>query len=340
LLSYLEYATSTKDKDLLGFVTRCYEYGKAVGDPLVGFFAEFARGTDRYLAGWGGYWPGEEEDFAAHKSLDPRDNTCESCEVADMIGLALKLTHAGAGDYWEDADRWVRNQFAENQLTHDRLRTMLDNLYAKELFEERPVEAWESDDIERCVGGFSISALPNDWGLHLGHACCTGNSARTLFWIWDSILTREDDRVRVNLLLNRSSPWLDVDSYLPYEGKVALKIKQAKHVAVRVPEWTDQTRVTCDVNGVGQEIFWSGNYVEFKELTPGDTVTVEFPITEKTFFSVIGDKAFKLTMKGNTVIEIDPPGEICPLYQREEYKGDQAPMKKVTRFASGESILW
>ncbi len=44
-------------------------------------------------------------------------NSSETCEVADMIGLALKLTQAGVGEYWEDTDRWVRNQFVENQLT-------------------------------------------------------------------------------------------------------------------------------------------------------------------------------------------------------------------------------
>ena len=28
---------------------------------------------------------------------------------------------------------------------------------------------------------------------------------------------------RYNLLLNRASPWMDIDSYIPYEGKVVLK---------------------------------------------------------------------------------------------------------------------
>ena len=29
----------------------------------------------------------------------------------------MKLSEAGAGDYWDDADRWIRNMFAEGQLT-------------------------------------------------------------------------------------------------------------------------------------------------------------------------------------------------------------------------------
>jgi DUF1680 family protein len=340
LLAFLEYATITGDSELLEFVNRCYEYGKAAGDPLVGFFAEHARGSDEYRAGWGGYWPNEELVPHSYKSPDPRDITCESCEVADMIGLALKLTQAGAGDYWEDADRWVRNQYVESQMTHDKLRALLRNLYADERIQEFPVQPWESDEVERCVGGWAASTLPNDWGLLHGHACCTGNSARTLYWIWDSILTKEDDKVVVNLLLNRASPWLDVDSHLPYEGKVALKVKEAKAAGVRIPDWTDRERVTCTVNSEEQAFSWSGSYVEIGDLKPGDAVTIDFPMREKTMFSAIADKPYRVTLKGNTVVAIDPDGELCPLYQRGHYSQERAPMKSVTRFVSRERIRW
>jgi hypothetical protein len=33
-----------------------------------------------------------------------------------MIAVAMRLSEAGVKDYWDDADRWIRNQFAENQL--------------------------------------------------------------------------------------------------------------------------------------------------------------------------------------------------------------------------------
>ena len=63
---------------------------KAEGEATVGYFPEHINKT--------------EHEYS------------EICEVAGMIGLALKLSHAGLGDYWDDADRWIRNQFAEGQL--------------------------------------------------------------------------------------------------------------------------------------------------------------------------------------------------------------------------------
>ena len=41
-----------------------------------------------------------------------------------------------------------------------------------------------------------------------------------------------------------------------------------------------------------------------------------------------------------TVVDIDPKGKICPLYRRDAYKADTAPMKSVTRFVPESEILW
>jgi hypothetical protein len=268
----------------------------------------------------------------------------------------------------------VRNQFVENQLTWDKLRTLQANIMGKGLFEEKPVEPWESPDIERAVGGFAAHAGVNDFGVKtthafggvmIGHNCCTGNAGRTLYWIWDSILTREGDSVKVNLLLNRASPWLDIASHLPYEGKVALKIKDAPEVEIRIPEWTQREEVTCVVNGKERGYAWRGNYIHVVGLKPGDTVTAQFPMRERTLFKVIGEIPYTLTVKGNTVVDIEsnirlssgPEVEIskeflhpradsmlkeeyAPLYQRDHYKADKAPMKKRTRFVSREAIRW
>ncbi len=61
---------------------------------------------------------------------------------------------------------------------------------------------------------------------------------------------------------------------------------------------------------------------------------------EKTVFRVIEHTPYKLTIKGNTVVDIDPKGKINPIYRRDHYRQNQAPIKKVTRFVSNESLLW
>jgi hypothetical protein len=56
---------------------------------------------------------------------------------------------------------------------------------------------------------------------------------------------------------------------------------------------------------------------------------------------VIGvDQVYKLQIKGYTVVDIDPKGTICPLYQRDHLKQDKAPLKQVARFVSRETPQW
>ncbi|MBN1918824.1 MAG: glycoside hydrolase family 127 protein [Verrucomicrobia bacterium] len=327
LIDMLEYAIAVGDKQLIELVKNGYEYGKAVGEPLVGFFPEDA----------GKGFP-----------------TCESCAVADMIFLAIRLTEIGAGDYWEDVDRYVRNQFVENQMTRtdwadpqqimarqtDEARKRIAGQIA--MAKKMPGIADERDVMERCLGAWSGWGPANDWvGSERAGImqCCTGNASTFLYYAWNAIVTPDGDGARVNLLLNRASPWLDVDSYLPYEGKVVMKNKTAKKISVRIPEWTGRAQIACDVNGHNREFTWSGNYIGVDNLKRGDVVTVRFPMVEIAVFHVIGNVYYKLTIKGNTVVDMDPPGQSYPLYQRDHYKADKAPMKKTTRFVSKDRIV-
>ena len=329
LISLLEYATTVGDDKLIGFVKNGYEFAKANGQPLVGYYAEHAPG----FAGAKGYELGID-DCA----------TCETCEVADMLVLGLKLTLAGVGQYWEDIDRCLRNQFVENQITRtdwaDRIPASNEGGYYRR--QNQPLGLWEAetDAVERAVGSWAGWATGNDGVHHALMQCCVGNAGRSMYYVWDRVVSRKGDEVRVNLHLNRASQWLDVESHLPYEGKVVLKVKEAPKLAVRIPEWTQSDKVTCKVNGSGTDLLWEGAYIKVQGLNQGDEVTVEFPMREVTLFKQIGTAPYKLRIKGNTVVDISPKGTIYPLYQRDHYKQDKAPMKKVNRFVPEDQIAW
>jgi hypothetical protein len=315
LLSVLEYAAAAKDQKALQFVNGGYQYAKTQGSGLVGFFPELAI-NNRYFA-------------------------CESCEVADMIGIGVKLSRAGVGDYWDDIDRWMRNQFAEQQLTNGDWIPQLAATMPK-----KPVAWNETADrlVARNIGTFAGWASGNEWAIQIGiQQCCLGNSARALYYVWESMLEREGEDLRVNLLLNRASQWADVYSYVPYEGRVDLKIKKpCQKVLVRAPEWIDggSREVTAKVNGTSRNLRWNGRYMDVGHAVPGDKFTVAFPIAERTVKETIGDVPYTLTIKGSTVTSIDPPGKFGALYNRAYYREPETPWRKVNRFVPDETIVW
>jgi hypothetical protein len=320
LLSVLEYAAAVNDAEALAFVRTGYEWIKAYSSSssLTGFFPEM---------------------------LVPDYDVSESCMNADMVGLALKLTDAGAGDYWDDADRWARNHFLESQLIDP---AWVHRVGARS--PAQPVEGQETSDhvAERCVGAFAGWSTGNDYvvrrpqDINTLQNCCQGNSLRAVYYLWEHILSSENGTLRVNLLFNRASAWCDIHSYIPYEGRVDLKIKQScDRTLVRMPEWIQggSQEVICTVNGRPRSVQWQGRYVEAGHAKPGDTITVKFPISERTVQETIGGISYRLEIRGNTVVSIDPPGKNGPLYERTYYR-QPVKWRKVDRFVPDSTINW
>ncbi|MHB9035388.1 MAG: glycoside hydrolase family protein [Armatimonadota bacterium] len=306
------------DSELKAYVKKGFEWAKTnpASCSLTGFFPEW---------------------------IDPAYGTCESCEVADMVALGVKLSEAGLGDYWDDVDRWTRNQFFENQLT--RTDWVEDSVKSKSAPDPNP-NATTDRVPERNIGAFAGTSTPNDWwcgtnAVAIMH-CCTGNATRAIYYLWEHMLDCNNGTLKINLLMNRASKWADVYSYVPYEGRVDIKIKKSlKQVSVRMPEWVKGAgqKVDCSLNGRDRSFKWDGRYVDLGPVSSGDRITVTFPIYEWTTTRKVGGGSYTYTLRGNTVISVDPPGKNCPIYQREYYRGDVR-WRNVKRFVSSEYIEW
>ncbi|MDD5707291.1 MAG: hypothetical protein PHR35_15315 [Kiritimatiellae bacterium] len=270
----------------------------------------------------------------------------QGCGCARLIGLAMKLSDDGVGDYWEDVDLYIRNHGIEYQFTHEDLPFLRKLTNAS----SAPDPSRINKALEAMIGGFSMIA-----GKHQFALCCSPWGNMGLFFAWDGTLRHSNGVVRVNLLLNRASPWMDVDSYLPYEGKVVLKNKTAREAIVRIPLYVDLKTVTCGIGEQKARMEWLGRYLRIVDLKPGDTVTIEFPIEERTEFHAVSSSVHKLDphypqdvtytckFKGNTLIEISPDFlPTSPFYRERpaQYRAAKAPVKKVERFVTPAVLKW
>ncbi|MBC8427737.1 glycoside hydrolase family 127 protein [bacterium] len=334
LMAVCEYGYAVNDREVLERVDACYRWAREMGEPLIGFYAEAMPGSDGYL--------------------NRQGNTVEICEVADIVFLALYLTRAGLGDYWDDVDRWVRNIYSEGQMRDSEfLNHIPDSYFTTEPNQRRHPDT--RDISQRSVGSFLGWMRAND-GLNVAKTeqgpklsdhsimhCCTANGARTLYYVWDSIVTRSSgdlcppDEVRVNLLLNRASPWLDVLSYLPVEGKVVLHIKDAPKVAVRMPEWCNPGDVQVSVGSESRKPLIEGRFVRVAWLNEGDQVTLKFPVPKRVVHRVIGEIPYKLVLRGSNVISIDPKGVALPLYEKQPTGKD---IRKTRFIPQVKQLIW
>jgi hypothetical protein len=145
----------------------------------------------------------------------------------------------------------------------------------------------------------------------------------------------------VNLLLNRASEWADVNSYIPYEGRVDIHVKRPLTLRIRIPDWVSTEQANCTVDGEPRSLSWDGHNAVMSTLNGGNTVVVTFPMKEQTVETVIGGRRFTLIRRGNEVVNIDPPGEYYPFYNwKETYRTSEVQWRNVTRFVPAALPMW
>ncbi len=132
--------------------------------------------------------------------------------------------------------------------------------------------------------------------------------ARTLYQAWERILEHGDGRLHVHLLLNRASPWADVDSHLPYQGQVDVKAKEdIEELSVRIPAWADVGAVEAAVGDVRRQVAWNGRYAKLGPVPAGVTATVRFPIFERSEHVRV-EKLYGLVLVATTSSTSTPRG--------------------------------
>ena len=293
LLGLLEFGRATGDDEMVAFVRKAYEFGRAQGVVELGWFPE----------------------------VYPTRHACmEPCQVGDMTALAVKLSVADLGDYWEDVEHYTRNLLQASQLTD----TWWMDRMADQSPQGGPVRPiYETADrvSERIRGTFIGLTAAGGYFQPIAVGCCTGNGARALYFAWRHIVDEKDGELRVNLLLNRASQWADVDSYLPYQGKVEIKMKKDERLAVRIPSWVKEGQIKCRVGADETPCALEGRYLRVGPVQAGKIVTVEFPLKHETLRATIAvrltqsgrpqpdgrnDKTYTLDVKGFDVVDIWP----------------------------------
>ena len=339
LIGLLEYGIVSGDAQVRRIAEEAYLHARSVGISRIGFFPAQIRPPQK-----------EQPSYIGAGGTFPQVG--ETCGVADMIALAIRLSQSGISDYWDHVDQYTRNQLVECQMVR---RDLLEEIIAvgPEYTVDPTIETADNV-LDRNVGAFVSGSEPT-WLYAWNTMCCQGNGSLALYEAWKAILDHTDGVVQVNLLLNRASPWMDIDSYLPYEGKVLFKNKTARKLHARVPSWVDKKAVRCRVGSREVSPHWLGNYVIVEGLKPSDVVQLEFPVptSSDTFTLPSYQRQYNCEFRGSTLVDIDPRGERpallemgsddggnfevrkgYPIYLRDHMKADRAPMKTIERYAA------
>ncbi len=313
-LSCAEYGLVSGEQEFLEFAHTTYKHAMTFCNRVVGFAPEYCYGR----------FP-----------RDQNEDNIEACCCADLILMALWLSVSDIADYWDDVDRYIRNHISTLQLT--------STSWFYNLPYNRGNYQWPDPSVEAVIspftGQFGGWATANEWlNPRYGPGimtCCVGNCTRAFYYVLSRMMDCSEETLRIHLLLNAANHWAEIMSYQPYAGRCDIVPKtEYDHILVRMPEWIPKNAdgVIVFRNNKQIPLSWRGRYIDVGPGEPNQPISIQFPITVQEFMSEIGRHPYTLTVKGNTVVSIDPKGDRIPLYQREKYMLPEAPMVSVNRF--------
>jgi hypothetical protein len=302
------------------------------------------------------------------------DTGLEGCTTADLVALGVQLSCAGLGDYWDQVDVLVRNSLSAAQATDREAIRKLN-----EAGPERPKDSpWgvpqdfrfsssfvhaalpgqetTENVLERALGGFAWNLVNGRYQSPFLMGCCTANGNQGFYYAWEAVVKGSGSTATVNLLFNRFSPWLDLESSLPFEGKVVIRNKKARHLQVRIPGWVKRSDLRCTLNGSPVEPAWCGRYAGFFDIPLHAGLTLDFPIREETVPLQIpfmnarqyrGVAKAVYQFRGSTCVGIVEDESIfgseylwVPLYRQPLYHLEKAPQVEVPYRVVEQPIQW
>jgi hypothetical protein len=256
----------------------------------------------------------------------------EICCTTDMIEIALLLGRHVDESYYADAERYGRNHLLESQFVSlERLESALERLPAHDV--PAPFEGRYStgqDVAGRQVGGFASRPTLND-AFHLDATdlmqCCNAAGTRALYDLWRHAVEEApaaDGQLpckKVHLRFSVETPALKVVSHEPAAGRLDLTARQDCRVEVRVPEGVPEAlAVVGDLASPRVLALPAQNGMVGFACRKDEAVQLHYPLPGRSREYVVGSLGRTVrcggVWRGETLMQMDPPGIYYPLYER------------------------
>jgi len=240
----------------------------------------------------------------------------ETCSLTDALHAAILLGRHVDPSYFDIVERYARNQLMENQFLKPELAISQGGFPQRDVVAKALYGSWASwshpNSLDNCLKGVE--------------GCCLGAGIRGCFLVWDSAIEKRDDTVFVHLSFSRNSPYAEIISYQPYEGRIDLIIHDAQRLCVRIPPWVSEKDLTVSIDDVQTAVNLSNEYyLILEDMINGQTVKIEYPLRKAEVMEIVSGQEYKVRWRGDSVVAIIPKGEKYPLYEREWMEKDSAP---------------
>lgn len=245
----------------------------------------------------------------------PEDEHCETCCLKDMILCCEELIKCGKSEYWDDMNRFARNQLTENQVKYT------GYVVADNSIPDGNGKTYHDLD-KRLIGGYTGGSEPNSISLTRFRSiagCCVGTAPIALQILWNRMVTTENGILTVNIHTERETKDWTLTHQMPDEGKITLTVKGAEKAGFRIYPWMGKEWKLLKNGKEVTPMFLPEENVAYTDgLKSGDTLELNFPmetVVKKEFFA---GREYTEFWRGGDMVDLLPRGEHVRLYQRDK----------------------
>ncbi|PKL21443.1 MAG: hypothetical protein CVV48_07705 [Spirochaetae bacterium HGW-Spirochaetae-4] len=216
-----------------------------------------------------------------------------ACSDFELNGSALSLVQAGYPEYWDQIDRFIRNQTARSQFIDpneydsekaSKKRVNLYNIYDgyPDDLQVLPFDDYR-DVVNRSVGGAM-------WCSPSGHSffpaslmiCCTSHVLRSFEIAWDHSLYETNTGLVSDLQFSVDNALGTIVSHEPKEGRAVFTFaKDTESLRIRIPSFADVGKVALSKNGESVPTRIERGYLVADRLSKGCAYDFTFPLAER-----------------------------------------------------------
>jgi hypothetical protein len=259
------------------------------------------------------------------------DNCNETCCISDMMSIAALIGASGQPEYFDYVERYLRDYISNLQF----IVTPEFEAYYRKINAAAGSEKIEHGlaELRKFQGGIVGGSGLNDFENRLlggvsgfeMFGCCAPEGMRAIYTTWSNTIERRPKSalgpagVYVNMNFSRDSKWGRVVSFVPDTGRLTVRAAAKDTFYLRPPQWAprDGVRAFDGTNSV--PVKWSGAYVRFNKVRPGQEITITYPVLGFTQdVNGLWKEYPKLNMTfewlGNSVIGSTPAAESTPLF--------------------------
>ncbi|MCY3778900.1 MAG: hypothetical protein OXG78_01200 [Chloroflexi bacterium] len=298
----IDYGILMEDERIIEGARLAYDIGMRPFRSSYGWVKEFR---------WEG-WLAEPLSAAGYAGFDISRG--EANNTGDLIEAALLLGQAGYRQYFEDADRMLRNHLLASQV--------VDTSWVQEARGyDNDAETLYGEVARRARGGFCFGS-PNGLVSYPGevyqvNADLVGGALQAICESWEAIARLDDNSARVDLLFSKEDKALSVTCPAPGPEPITLRLNEAKTLQVRIPTWAQPPRVSFQVDNMRRQSaldLVKDGYLTLRSVEAGALVKIWLPTRRETISEVIDEGRYEVEWHNDTVVGIRPPAQFKPLY--------------------------